>query len=248
MRIHLLSDLHLEFADFDMPEVQADVRVIAGDLHLVDRGLAKLKNWSTTMPTIYILGNHEFYGAAIPKLYGQVRTGVEGFPVHLLEQEQYSFKGVRFLGCTLWTDFALFGPQSREVAMLEAAQSMRDYRKIRVDPSYRRFSPAESLRRHLDSVRWLDAQLKIPFDGKTVVVTHHAPSAISVAGDQNLIAAAYATHLEELIAANPIDIWMHGHTHQSMDYQIGSTRIISNQRGYPGEQDTGFDPTRVVTV
>ncbi len=52
MRIHLLSDLHLEFADFDMPEVQADVRVIAGDLHLVDRGLAKLKNWSTTMPTI----------------------------------------------------------------------------------------------------------------------------------------------------------------------------------------------------
>ncbi len=71
-----------------MPEVQADVRVIAGDLHLVDRGLAKLKNWSTTMPTIYILGNHEFYGAAIPKLYDQVRTGVEGFPVHLLEQEQ----------------------------------------------------------------------------------------------------------------------------------------------------------------
>ena len=61
MKIHILSDLHLEFQDMPIPDVNADITIIAGDIHLGMKGLRWLRQ--IKRPVIYILGNHEFYGA-----------------------------------------------------------------------------------------------------------------------------------------------------------------------------------------
>jgi Icc-related predicted phosphoesterase len=82
------------------------------------------------------------------------------------------------------------------------------------------------------------------------VVTHHAPSPLSLdpSHPKRLIDAAYASHLDELVAGSGACLWIHGHTHRSVDYPIGPTRVFANQRGYPGQTNTGFDERAVVTV
>ena len=233
-----------------MPAVDADVLVLAGDIHTKDRGLPAIAEWATSRPTIYVAGNHEFYGAAIPKLYDTlIESTKESTTTRFLQNTSTFISGTRFLGCTLWTDFALVGDDCREMAMIVSQTEMTDYKKIRVSPQYRRLTPGIAYSYHRKSVSWLETELEKPFDGKTVVVTHHAPSALSVnpAENQNAISASYASSLDDLILRSPIDLWIHGHTHMSVDYQIGRTRIISNQRGYPGE-DTGFDPAYVVML
>lgn len=37
-------------------------------------------------------------------------------------------------------------------------------------------------------------------------------------------------------------------THYNVDYRIGSTRVLTNQRGYPHEVCDGFDPGMVIEV
>lgn len=66
MKLWILSDLHLEFRsldDLDLPD--ADVCVVAGDV--LEGGLVPSIDWvgekiSRHMPTIFVPGNHDFYG------------------------------------------------------------------------------------------------------------------------------------------------------------------------------------------
>ena len=244
----MLSDLHLEFSDFTLPEINADVRVLAGDIHTKERGVSIAIEHKATVPTFYVAGNHEFYGTAIPKLYDKMKAMATGTPIRVLENDQAIVDDVRFLGCTLWTDFGLLGTDSRELAMLEAKATMTDYKMIRVNPTYRKLTPTATYAFHRISLGWLESRLAEPFQGKTVVITHHAPSSSSIGDRCDLINAAYASSLDDFIRSNPIDLWIHGHTHQCVDYCIGKTRVVSNQRGYPGENTGAFDPGLVVTL
>jgi Icc-related predicted phosphoesterase len=62
------------------------------------------------------------------------------------------------------------------------------------------------------------------------------------------VSAAFASSLDEFVAASGVRIWVHGHLHDSADYSIGSTRVICNPRGYPEELNAGFQPGLVVEV
>jgi len=135
--------------------------------------------------------------------------------------------------------------------MIEAGDWMNDYRKIRVDPEYRRLRPTDTLAMHRRERRWLVNELGSPGEGPTVVVTHHAPSLRSVRGDhQRLpISGAYASNLEEVVAASGARVWIHGHTHHAVDYRLAETRVLSNPRGYAGEDEVpGFRPDLVVEI
>jgi hypothetical protein len=155
--------------------------------------------------------------------------------------------GVRFLGATLWTDFRLLGDPA--AGMAAAQLHMTDFRRIRVEPRYRLARPADTVLWHTLSVRWLRRELWAPHDGPTVVVTHHAPSARSLNPRYaDPASAAYASDLEALVAASGARLWVHGHTHHCVDYRIGATRVLSNQRGYPDEPANGFDPALVVDL
>ena len=61
MRLHILGDLHLEFGMAEVPVTDADVVVLAGDIHLGREGRKWARNHFQDKPVVYVLGNHEFY-------------------------------------------------------------------------------------------------------------------------------------------------------------------------------------------
>jgi Icc-related predicted phosphoesterase len=179
--------------------------VLAGDIDHATKGLDWARAAFPHHPIVYVAGNHEYYGEAIPKLTDELRTRAASLDIAFLENDVADVAGVRFVGCTLWTDLELFGPHPWVAdAVLNA---MVDYR------------------------------------------THHAPSARSLSPRyaQDPVSAAYASNLDDLVEAYAPALWIHGHTHYSVDYTIGSTRVVSNQRGYRDE-GLGFIPDLVVEV
>jgi predicted phosphodiesterase len=264
VRLHILNDLHLEFArwpkEVDVNAIDADVTVLAGDIGVGLEGVT----WALAVfrrPVIYVLGNHEYYGQRLmSELLAAARAKCRGMHVHVLENDAVVIDGVRFLGCTLWTDFALFEEDERNArAMEEAGMKMGDFRHImagRRDGGYGKnklipFTPAMARKRHLVSRAWLEGELAKHHDGPTVVVTHHAPSARSLSYQEPswLMDAAYASNFEHLMGREQVRLWVHGHTHLATDYEIEGTRVVSNPRGYvPGEVVGEFKPELVVRV
>lgn len=249
MKLHVLSDLHTEFAPFSPPETDADALVLAGDTGVGLRGMERARGWAEALgkPVVYVAGNHEFYGGAIPRHHEKLAAAAEGTGVRFLENGLAALGGARVLGCTLWTDFNLFGNRYLDAAAAQAV--MNDFRKIRVSPAFHRFRPGDARRLHQKSVEWLRARLDEPFDGPTVVVTHHAPSLRSLdpSDRSDPVSAGDASDLEWLLDGRAA-LWIHGHTHYRADYTAGGTRVVSNPRGYPDEPVPGFDPGLVVEV
>ena len=51
--------------------------------------------------------------------------------------------------------------------------------------------------------------------------------------------------------ADRVQLWVHGHTHDSFDYEVAGTRVLCNPRGYcrEGRQENArFDPSLVIEV
>lgn len=276
MKLHILSDLHFEFGKWpksvDVNAVDADVTILAGDIGVGLEGI----QWALTIdrPVIYVMGNHEFYGQRpMNDLWRKARERVADTHIHLLENEsvliddpQTPGEPMRFLGATLWTDFCLLGAERQEACMESAGRTMTDYSAIYVsrrgkalsDGGYRsghqgdRLTPRKILSLHHESRDFLERELArspeplgiLETWGKTVVVTHHAPSARSLRFQE----AAYASHLDHLVAQ--ADLWVHGHTHVAVDYMVGASgRVVSNPRGYAGREPVReFDPCFVVEV
>lgn len=248
MRIHILADLHLEFGDYTPAQVDADVVVLAGDIHIKGRAIPFIQNLFPHTPVIYVPGNHEYYRDALPKLDDALRDAALDTHIHYLENEEWTFGGVRFLGCALWTNFTIFGFDQRDLCMAAAESALNDYALIRVSPKFRRLTPLHTAILHRQSRKWLEERLAEPFQGKTVVVTHHAPSLRSVQPrfHDDPVTAAFAENMEDFIQTYPIDLWIHGHTHHCVDYTIGKTRILSNQRGYADDLVKSFQSDLVV--
>ncbi|MEW8692247.1 MAG: hypothetical protein AB2535_14320 [Candidatus Thiodiazotropha endolucinida] len=104
---------------------------------------------------------------------------------------------------------------------------------------------------HEASRDWLAIMLAEPFDGRTVVVTHHAPSSQSVHPRyaRDLLTPAFASNMENLMDSNRAALWIHGHTHDSFDYEIYETRVVCNPRGYsPEALNPDFRPDCVVDI
>jgi len=248
MRIQPLADVHIEMTPCDIPIV-GDVVVLAGDIGVGDEGVRWAKRQFDGTPTLYVAGNHTYYGRLFPDTLGELRTAAAGSSVHVLENEALVLDGVRFLGATLWTDFCLEGEAHQTLAMLAAKRGMNDFRRIR-KASGELLQPRDMVCAHTESVAWLRGQLAEPFDGKTVVVTHHAPCVMSSAPEYRLsdLAPAFSSNLEALILEFSPALWISGHTHYSCDYHIGATRMVSNQRGYSDLEATGFDPALIIEV
>ena len=248
MRLHILSDLHLEFVPFTPPAVEADAVILAGDVGTGRNGLKWILQTFLDRPVIYVLGNHEFYGQKLQKLIQELQGLARGTNVHLLENESCHIGDVIFLGATLWTDFALNGNQV--VSEVVAQTGMNDYRRIRTLPRYSRLRPSDTRRLHMQSRHWLEDQVLSLKGRRVVIVTHHAPSRESIppAFHGDACNPAFASDLSCFIAESEARLWVHGHIHCCCDYTVGKTRVIANPRGYPTEPHTGFDPGLVVEI
>jgi predicted phosphodiesterase len=247
MKLHILNDLHIEFEDFAPPVTDAEVVVLAGDIGVGMGGLRWAQARFPDRPVIYVPGNHEFYHHDTA-LSDELKAKALGH-IHVLADDQVIIDGVRFLGSILWTDFALFGEAERFFAMQAARQRMTDFSIIRNHGG--RFTPEDAIRLHMASRDWLAARLAGPFDGKTVVVTHHAPSSRSVHPRyvRDPLTSAFASNLENLMDGDRAALWIHGHMHESFDYEINGTRVVCNPRGYaPEALNPDFRPDLVVAV
>jgi len=260
MNLHVLADLHLEFLFQGATPVNetnvllqsiydttADVAVIAGDIDTKGRSVAGAAHlFPPDRPVILVAGNHEYYSGVYQYVLEKLRKEADKFPnVHFLENDAVEIDDVVFLGCTLWTDLELWqaGPQAglygKSETRLQIADLMNDYRKIRYKRgrTYGVLQPSNTVRLHLDSVRWLEEQFAIHQGRKIVVVTHHAPSFRSIGDifERDIVSAAYASHLDELVEKSGAALWIHGHVHDRVDYTIGRTRVVSNGYGYSFE-------------
>jgi len=248
MRLHILSDLHLEFGNYDPPATDADAVVLAGDIHMGRSGLNWIRQHFPGQQVIYILGNHEFYRHSIPELTHTLKRETNGSNIHVLENDAVEIGGFAILGCTLWTDFALYG--NRENAMAVADQGMPDYTAIQCKSEQRFFRPWRAAKMFADSVEWLRAELVRHDRSRTVIVTHNAPSGHSIDAEHagKSLSASFASDLESLITESGVPLWIHGHTHNNVDYRVGATRIFTNQRGYPDKVLAGFDAGAVIEI
>ena len=234
MKIQLASDLHLEFLTHILPHEtlirpapDADILVLAGDIHQGTQALELFKDWP--VPVLYVAGNHEFYGHRWEQVRQDLQTQCVGTAIRFLDNSRFDLGDVRFLGATLWTDFSqsIIGVDK---AMRYARARMADFRAIQTQAGI--FTPEQSMQDHAQSVQWLAQQLVEPHAGPTVVITHHAPHPLSIhlryRGDQ--LNAAFASDLTALMEQS--DLWLHGHVHDSFDFRVGRCRVVANPAGY----------------
>ncbi|OQP88177.1 hypothetical protein BTR14_01595 [Rhizobium rhizosphaerae] len=256
MKVWIFSDLHLEFeGTFDGFEVpQADVCLCAGDV--ADGGVVPSIEWLARnvlpfMPVVFVPGNHEFYRSSIKEGLAAGYSLIKRYAdFYLLDGDSVEFNEFRVVGATLWTDFELHG--AGKIAMFEAKEKMADYRRIKLSKTpFRRFSPQESRCLHYEALFNIDQFYRAESSKPTVVVTHHAPTMISVPRHylRDPLSAAFASNLQlKILQYEPV-LWVHGHIHAACDYNVGKTRVICNPRGYPDEASRqNFVPNMVIDI
>lgn len=237
-----MSDMHLEFSPFGL-ESDGNVLILAGDILVADymtRG-ADSPYTRKVVPTynkfmeqaranydhvLMVMGNHEHYHGDISKSAGIIRTA---YPwLTLLDNQYVDIEGTRFFGGTMWTDFDKGNP----LAMMFAADGMNDFRLIK--NKHKRFRPADAL----EHWKFFVKELSKAYVPDMVVVSHHAPSFSSVnlryAGSP--LNAAYASDMTDFLLEHKLT-WVHGHMHHTNKYHIGNSLVVSNPRGYHGENE-----------
>jgi len=242
LKIQFFSDIHLEFGGFDITHTDADVIVAAGDIGVGVQGIEWLR--CLDKPAIYVAGNHEYYGGDIVHTRAAIAELTASSKVRFLENEAVEINGVRFLGATLWTDYH----NGDNDVMADAKRQMNDYQQIRC--ASRELTPEQLYDINWESRFWLGRALDRPFDGKTVVVTHHAPTMRSWPKSKTTDhSATYCNRLDDFFSCYDIDLWIHGHVHEVFDYQHEQTRVVCNPRGYTGYQIVaGFSATKTLDL
>lgn len=260
-RLWIFSDLHAEQSLWTMPATPAEIDVIvaAGDIHSpATRSVEKLAEIADGRPVIFVPGNHEWYATrshfGVDREQARALNAARDLGVHMLMDDEVVTAGVRFLGTTLWTDFAIHG--TPEASMNLAARGLNDFRYIHPVEDGPRLRPEDTVEWHRASRAWLTKRLSVDTGLPTVVVTHHLPHPLSVApiyrGDA--LTPAFASDLSDLVEGGGAELWIHGHTHTSCDYVAGMTRVVCNPKGY-GPATTGarienprFDPNLVIEL
>lgn len=256
--IAYFSDLHLESpkASFQLdPALGADLIILCGDIHTKARAAAWAK--SLGKPCILILGNHDHYDKTLGGAARSAKEDAEGSMVAVLDNNALDLANLRILGTTLWTDYKLMGDAPHAMRTAEAnlrdpyASGMMDHRKIRT-ASFSKASAANFASEHAKARRFLREELDKPCDKPTLVMTHHAPSEKSMSGLARIVDnpfdACYASNVEDLMGADKVQAWVHGHVHKSSRYFVDGTLVACNPLGYVGEPDTGFNPLAKIFV
>jgi len=236
MKIAVFSDIHNEFEYWFPGKVEADVVVLAGDIHINCKSIGFAKKFS--QPVIFIAGNHEYYGSEFHKTNEMMKEDSKNTNIHFLLNGSVKIADTLFIGGTLWTDFMLLGKELRDKCIFEAAVKMNDFHKIKFfdGNKYRKLKPSDTIKMHEETLKFFKDEIIQSDAEKIVVVSHHAPSSLSEQDEfkGGYLSSAFNSNLDDFIKSSTIDLWIHGHTHHNVDYMLGNTRVITNQRGYAG--------------
>jgi hypothetical protein len=277
MRIQLFSDLHLErYPDFRPRFLPgADVIVLAGDIGSYQQGsrlqsqdfglerFSPLQGELAGKPVLFIPGNHEFDGLDYDETHARLRATCERLGITWLDREVVTIGQVRFIGTTLWSDFEALALRETDLTR-QLQQRTKAFRAanyyLAKNTTLKDGEPvlAEGWRAlALDCQAWLREKLATPFDGKTVVVTHFAPSLLSADPRYGVTpgTAGFCNSLDGLFKGAAV--WMHGHLHCTNDYVVEgrdgahswACRVVANPLGYlsKGEQE-GYRPELLIEL
>jgi Icc-related predicted phosphoesterase len=259
--VRVISDVHIEFGNLRLRKAGEDVIAIAGDVQPWVNAVIWADEVSKRfdVPVVLVPGNHEFYrnprhrgrtfGAVADALLE--RAAQTQGRVTVLYRSTAVVAGVHFIGAILWTDFLLFN--NRQRAMDTARAELNDFQGWVGWAPGERFTPERSLEEHERDRAFLASAGRHARcrEEPVVVLTHHAPSARSVPPEYatDVLSAAYASKLDDLVDDIAAPLWIHGHMHSSSRYSIGATEVICNPRGYFGDElNRAFDPNLVVDI
>jgi len=249
MKAWIFSDLHLEKTrDFRFDSIpEADVCICAGDIFEGGPkfGAAWLgEHISPHMPVIFVPGERDYYGSSIYEGFKEAEELTEKYEdLLVIDGNGFKFRGYCFFGATLWFDYRL---------MTAAGKQLEEFRHIKLtNVPPRRFTGRKLQHLHEVYVVGIISVLRDQPEVPTVVITHHAPSVISVPKEwvSDPIASTLASPLEHFILEYEPLLWVHGHIHSPRNYPIGNTRVICNPRGRPGEpSNRSFVPNLVIDL
>jgi hypothetical protein len=270
MNIQLLSDLHLETHPHFVPEhaLGADALILAGDIGsyqegsmLVtqgdnDFGLARfsprtdLAAWP--VPVFFVPGNHEYDGMDFEEAHARLQESCARLQITWLHRRVIEMKGVRLIGCTLWSDFEALvpaqGPLTQQLKAREKAERAADFylRKTGTTLDGQPFLSAAVRAQAQADQAWLTQALSEPFAGPTVVITHFAPSLKSADPRYGLTpgTAGFCNALDHLLPK--ANVWMHGHLHCAHDYVQEGCRVVANPLGYARKNEQLAFETRKI--
>lgn len=247
VKIGYASDLHLDFEDINEEffEPVLDVLILAGDIHEVRTMNTQLnKFWRRCSDSfkhvLYIPGNHEYYHGAIPKADFDLQRDLSEFDnIHSLQNRTFDYRGVHFVGSTLWTDMNNGNP----VTQMTVENYMNDFRLIRnSERDFAKFSTRDCIAQHIKSKQFISQDLSAHERSPVVVLTHHAPCSMSVTPRYRHLMHenyGYFSNLENILLGRVVPTWwIHGHVHFPFNYNVGQTNVRCNPRGYPGERPT----------
>ena len=259
MKITLYSDLHSEFRRKEpwYPKLSqyknakyTEVLVLAGDIGVGNQAIKYVKGMSERypdLPIIYVAGNHDYYKTDLLKMLPKFRVAFADCPnVHFLENDIIEIDDVVFIGSTLWAGFNFI--EMNLIIEQSVSRSISDFHRIRVGDA--KLTCQDMIKRHYESVIFINNSLIKFKDRKTVVITHFIPMPWQHRGIAfDNVSYYFQNDLKEIIERNGPLVWMYGHTHDNRDEMVHSTRIISNQRGYPGEyMITPFQEDLIIEV
>lgn len=234
MRVQYCSDLHLEFEQNNRYlvknplNVSGDILILAGDIvPLHDEFFSNpffsliSKNYSQIF---WVTGNHEYY-------YNDISDYSQPFNIKLLgnisivNNIDLEYEGIRFIFSTLWSRISTGNEKIIE-------QSIADFECI--TSNKRRFRSADFNKLHDDSLRFITSSFN-GYRGKTVVVTHHLPSALCNAPAHSIspLNDAFCVDLTRYIEGCNANFWIYGHSHfNQKPLIVGNTLMLTNQLGY----------------
>jgi len=224
MKIGITSDTHCEFGQ-PFPKIPEgiDLLILAGDCGDPYKTYDELQKLG--VPYFYIAGNHEFYGHEHSKVIEDIFNNSNG----CYENGTMEFMGKRIHGCTLWTDMKCYGVSDFDgyTRFMADERAIKGWTGKQAQKEFER-----SLEFLTDSVQEGD-----------IVVTHHLPSYKSV--NKKYFDSPYNhffyTNLDTLIYLKKPSLFIHGHTHDACDYDMGKTRVVCNPHGYPSENPEGYE-------
>lgn len=275
MKFKLWSDLHTEGRYFRyVPEDQDKdlTLILAGDIGTRNTGLTPflIEMCDYFKHVIYVYGNHEFYHDDIQTVKNDIIELTKTVQnLHVLDNQKVIIDGVRILGTPLWTNF-----DENPIVMNDAPKRIFDFTLIETIDGYeyiddvriinrRKVKPEDYKLWFHQAVQWLKFELNNGFDGKTMVVTHWAPTRklTEPRFEGNFLNPYFTNDLDYLFHYYDIDTWCYGHTHGKIfidydkDDRFDGTRIINNPRGYAHEDEIhklnpamAFEPKRIFEI
>lgn len=256
MKIQIKSDTHNELyfhktriidpqiRNMDWISTDADVIVLAGDIATPETAISIVQQYGDIgKKVLYVAGNHDYWGRTIEEAKENRNKIFEGTNIIELDRGTHIIDDVVFIGATLWTNLS-------HPTYAYIASTTRDFERIKD------LTPNSWNNRHLEDYKYIHDNCLFPEyrNKKKVVITHYLPSPKSIGRlfEGNVMNCIFMSNCEEIMALDEGEapnVWIHGHTHDSFDYQCHNTRVICNPYGYHGyEINPKFNPDLVIEV